>query len=614
MTEKEKAAEAKKKGNDAFTAKNYKEAIKHFTEAISHDPNDHVFYSNRSACYASLEDYEKALSDGEKCVELKPDWHKGYARRGLAEFFLERYDTAAETYQAGLKLAPEDQALKEGLRKAMDAKYDVPGARQPRAGERINMADFNAGSLAVAAAKNPKIKGYLQDPALMKKVNVLMSLSSMPGDQVQESLLQQMLSDDPRVLEIYFAAMGIQIDTSQLRPRERPASADSAASQAKPAAAAGQSSAAASASTEAPAAAPAEESRKRKAEEAFPEAKEEASKAEPNEAESFKAQGNALYKKRKFSEALEMYDKAIEKEPNDLIYYNNKCAVWIEMGPEYYPKVLTTCQDLVDRRYEINGSNSGGASFEKVAKVYCRMASVYEKQKEYDKAIEMYNKALTEDNSRHTRNALREAERAKDKYEKERYLDSGKAEEHRERGNECFKNKDWVGAKSEYDEAVKRNPRDAKLYSNRAAALTKLLAYPDALRDLDECLKLDPKFVKAYSRKGAAHFFMKEYHKALEAYDKGLAIEPGNEECQRGRDQVRAKILETQHSDEVDEEQIRHAMADPEIQQILKDPQINMFLKQMNENPAEATQAMRKDAKLQNAVSKLAAAGIVRVR
>ena len=86
-----------------------------------------MFYSNRSACYASLEKYEQALEDGAKCVSLKPDWSKGYARKGLAEFFLQEYDAASETYKAGLKIAPEDAALKEGLQKATDAKCDLPG-------------------------------------------------------------------------------------------------------------------------------------------------------------------------------------------------------------------------------------------------------------------------------------------------------------------------------------------------------------------------------------------------------------------------------------------------------------------------------------------------------
>merc|ERR1712032_1291787 len=248
----------------------------------------------------------------------------------------------------------------------------------------------------------------------------------------------------------------------------------------------------------------------------------------------------------------------------------------------------------------------------KVAKVYCRMASVYEKRKEFDQAIEMYNKALTEDNSRFTRNALREIEKTKADYEKNAYLDPEKAEAHREKGNEYFKEQDWAKAKLEYDEAIKRNPEDAKLYSNRAAALTKLLAYPDALRDLDECLRLDPTFVKAHSRKGAAHFFMKEYHKALQSYEAGLKLEPGNDECLKGREQVLCKIAETNRSGEVDEEQIRHAMADPEIQQILHDPQINMFLKELQTNPKEAQKAMAADSKLQEAVSKLMAAGIIR--
>lgn len=75
-----------------------------------------------------------------------------------------------------------------------------------------------------------------------------------------------------------------------------------------------------------------------------------------------------------------------------------------------------------------------------------------------------------------------------------------------------------------------------------------------------------------------------------------------------------AKVRETNKSDDVDEEQVRHAMADPEIQKILKDPQVNMFLKQMQENPVEATKALQKDAQLSNAVNKLMAAGIVRAR
>jgi len=583
MVDKAAAAEAKAKGNKEFQAKNFKEAIKHFTEAIGHDPSDHVFYSNRSACYASLEQYEKAHEDGSKCVELKPDWPKGYTRKGLAEFFLKKYDDSAETYKAGLKLAPEDASMKEGLQKAMDAKYDVPGSGAGAGGGGGGLfSKFDPSMLAAAAAKNPKLKEYMQDANLMQQVNMLMSMGAS-NPQLQQQLMMQLMQKDPRVLEVVMAAQGI--DVSTMSPGdfgEGPPESTPAPKPSPP---------------------PKKEEPPPPVDERTPEQK---------EADEFKKQGNELYKAKKFEEALPMYDKAIEKEPNDMIYYNNKCAVWIEMGTEYYDKVLETCQGIIDRRYEINSANPGGASFEKVAKVYARMASVYEKRKDFDTAMEMYQKSLTEDNNRHTRNALRELERAKEKYEKESYLDPEKAEAHREKGNELFKEKDYAGAKGEYDEGIKRNPKDPKLYSNRAAALTKLLAYPDALKDLEECLKLDPTFVKAYSRKGAAHFFMKEYHKALQSYESGLKLEPDNAECKQGREQVIAKIQETSKSGEVDEEQIRHAMADPEIQNILKDPQINMFLKQMQENPAAAQQAMNKDAKIAEAVSKLMAAGILR--
>ena len=34
-------------GNDAFLAKNYEDAIKHYSKAIELEPNNAIFYSNR---------------------------------------------------------------------------------------------------------------------------------------------------------------------------------------------------------------------------------------------------------------------------------------------------------------------------------------------------------------------------------------------------------------------------------------------------------------------------------------------------------------------------------------------------------------------------------------
>jgi len=95
------------------------------------------------------------------------------------------------------------------------------------------------------------------------------------------------------------------------------------------------------------------------------------------------------------------------------------------------------------------------------------LGSCYQKQKKFDMAIEMYEKSLAEDNTRTTRATLADLKKAKIKFEKLAYEDPVKAEEHKEKGNAFFKENKFADAKKEYDEAVKRNPRDAKLYANR---------------------------------------------------------------------------------------------------------------------------------------------------
>ncbi len=93
----------KAEGNKAFAEKKFDEAVyvpsmtadlvfvlllkspsEKFSQAIELEPANHVLYSNRSGAYASLKDFDKALADANKTTEIKPDWAKGWGRKGAA--------------------------------------------------------------------------------------------------------------------------------------------------------------------------------------------------------------------------------------------------------------------------------------------------------------------------------------------------------------------------------------------------------------------------------------------------------------------------------------------------------------------------------------------------
>lgn len=50
---------------------------------------------------ASLQDYDAALASAQKCVELKPEWAKGFSRLGAAYHGLGQYDKAIKAYEDG---------------------------------------------------------------------------------------------------------------------------------------------------------------------------------------------------------------------------------------------------------------------------------------------------------------------------------------------------------------------------------------------------------------------------------------------------------------------------------------------------------------------------------
>ena len=74
----------KDQGNAAFKAKDFQGAIDFYSQALGETPTEHTIMGNRSAAYYQLKKYEEAQADAEKCIELQPDWSKGYQRKAMA--------------------------------------------------------------------------------------------------------------------------------------------------------------------------------------------------------------------------------------------------------------------------------------------------------------------------------------------------------------------------------------------------------------------------------------------------------------------------------------------------------------------------------------------------
>ncbi|CAJ0913266.1 4209_t:CDS:10, partial [Entrophospora sp. SA101] len=168
------AEEFKKQGNTAFTNKEYEKAIDFFSKAIELDPSNHVLYSNRSASYASLKQYDDALKDADKTIELKKRLAKSIIiRKGAALHGMGRLEEARETYKEGLTHDPNNQQLKKALE-------EVETALAP-SNTKIFPDDIFA-----RIALNPTLRPYLDQPDYVEKIKAIQANSELLNVHLQD--------------------------------------------------------------------------------------------------------------------------------------------------------------------------------------------------------------------------------------------------------------------------------------------------------------------------------------------------------------------------------------------------------------------------------------------
>ncbi|KAK8710598.1 hypothetical protein V6N13_145914 [Hibiscus sabdariffa] len=579
------ADEAKAKGNAAFSSGDFNAAIKHFTEAINLAPTNHVLYSNRSAAYASLHQYDAALSDAKKTVELKSDWSKGYSRLGAAHLGLHQYQDAISAYKKGLEIDPNNEALKSGL---ADAQSASAASRSRAAPPPSPFGDaFQGQEMWAKLTADPTTRLYLQQPDFVKAMQDIQKNPNKLSEHLKDQRVMQALGV---LLNVKFKAHGagddMDIPEADSPPTPQPSQ-------------------------------PAKENVRKPDPETEPEPmeilEEEKEKKEKKEkALKEKEAGNAAYKKKDFETAIQHYTTAMELDDGDISYITNRAAVYLEMGK--YEDCIKDCDKAVERGRELR------ADYKMIARALTRKGTALVKMakcsKDYELAIETFQKALTEHRNPDTLKKLNEAEKARKDLEQQEYFDPKLADEEREKGNEFFKQQKYPEAVKHYTESLRRNPKDPRAYSNRAACYTKLGAMPEGLKDAEKCIELDPTFSKGYTRKGAIQFFMKEYDKALETYQEGLKHDPNNQELLDGVRRCVEQINKASRGDftpeELKERQAK-AMQDPEIQNILSDPVMRQVLIDFQENP-KAAQEHTKNPMVMNKIQKLVTAGIVQMR
>ncbi|SCU78523.1 LAFA_0A07030g1_1 [Lachancea sp. 'fantastica'] len=580
------AEEFKKQGNAAFVAKDFGKAAELFTQAIeaSETPN-HVLYSNRSACYASLKRFGDALQDAEKCIEINPGWSKGYNRVGAAHSGLGNLDNAEKSYKKALELDASNKAAQEGL----DHVQRTQQSRQQQPDLGFGQL-FNDPNMIEKLKQNPKTAELMKDPQLVAKV---LQFKANPQAMGTEFL------QDPRMMTIMAALLGIDLSMGGEDKPEEPAKQAEAPKPAE-------------------AAAPAEPAKSQASE---PESKPSAAKEEPMEvdepevdsraaADAEKAEGNKFYKSRQFDEAIEKYNKAWELH-KDITYLNNRSAAEYEKGD--YSQAIQTLTEAVDQGREMR------ADYKLIAKSFARIANAYVKLNDLPKAIEYYQRSLTEHRTPDTLTKLRNCEKELKVRESEAYVDPEKAEEARLQGKDFFTKGDWPGAVNSYTEMIKRAPEDARGYSNRAAALAKLMSFPDAIKDCEMAIRKDPNFIRAYIRKATAQIAIKEFVGAMETLDiarsKDTELNKGSSVREIDQLYVKASQQRFQPSDpnETPEQAYERALKDPEVASIMQDPVMQSILSQAQQNPA-ALQEHMKNPDVFSKIQTLIAAGIIRTR
>ncbi|MEG5034184.1 tetratricopeptide repeat protein [Microcoleus sp. AT3-D2] len=223
-----------------------------------------------------------------------------------------------------------------------------------------------------------------------------------------------------------------------------------------------------------------------------------------------------LHNLKRYDEALESLDRAIELNPNDR-------AAWVIQGNvldnlKRYEEALAS----FDRAIELDANSQ---------KIWVVRGYVLNALKRYEEALASFDRALEfDDNSQYicflrgnVLNQLKRYEEALGAYDRVLEFDDNIQYIWFLRGNVLNQLKRYEEALVSFDRAIELDPNDLDIWTLRGNVLYNLKRYDEALESYERATELDVNYQPAWANRGYVLNNLKRYEEALAAYD--LALE-----------------------------------------------------------------------------------------